>query len=551
MFVTESRKNFAIHTFAGIILSAYIFYCIGRGQDSHLLIHDGLDSLYVWYKVLAESGLILSPANTVVPIIGDLPRVAFGTGINVIPLLFSAFSPLTAYTINFIAIHVVAYASAYLLFSRHVCPSDRISAALAALCFSLLPFWPYAGLSIAGMPLVFYAFLNIQKYGLKYKDAVLLAVMPLYSSFLIAMMFAIALLTIMGTLQAIKIKRINKTFFLTIALFSAYYLAIDYQLVWFVLNPLYESNRTDFVAESLNLRQAIRLTIDNFLYSQYHAQALNKPVILCSIAIAFAAFVFKQRKLPPVPILYILGTISLTAVVYGFWDWGPTNELKEKVSLLNIVQFNRFHFLQPALWASAFCFSLSFIKKHAPCGIIIIALLGLMQIVCSFNYVAEEKAKENNITYRQFFAENQFTKVANYIQEPMGSYKVISIGLHPSIAQYNGFHTADFYAVNYPKAYKAHFRKVIEPELQKNEAIKSYFDNWGNRAYAFSDEAGLDFLPQRKGKTIHRYRINKTAAKSLNIQYALSGYKIENSNMELLETFEDADSAWTIYLYKI
>ena len=53
-------------------------------------------------------------------------------------------------------------------------------------------------------------------------------------------------------------------------------------------------------------------------------------------------------------------------------------------------------------------------------------------------------------SYRQFFLTWLFFEVAEYIGKPKSSYCVVSIGMHPSIAQMNGFFTLDGYQTNYP-----------------------------------------------------------------------------------------------------
>ena len=85
----------------------------------------------------------------------------------------------------------------------------------------------------------------------------------------------------------------------------------------------------------------------------------------------------------------------------------------------------------------------------------------------------------DNPNVESFFAKKQFSEIKNYINKPINSYRVASIGLHPSISLYNGFYTADGYFVNYPLEYKKKFRKIIEKELNKDKNLKSYYDNWG------------------------------------------------------------------------
>ena len=42
---------------------------------------------------------------------------------------------------------------------------------------------------------------------------------------------------------------------------------------------------------------------------------------------------------------------------------------------------------------------------------------------------------------KEFFAEEQFKEIKEYINGQPEEYRVASIGIHPAIAQYNGFFT--------------------------------------------------------------------------------------------------------------
>ena len=60
------------------------------------------------------------------------------------------------------------------------------------------------------------------------------------------------------------------------------------------------------------------------------------------------------------------------------------------------------------------------------------------------------------------------------------------------IAVMNDIHVIDGYYVIYPLSYKIKFRKIIEDELNQNQKLKKYYDDWGNRVYLFfSDKNNL------------------------------------------------------------
>ena len=110
----------------------------------------------------------------------------------------------------------------------------------------------------------------------------------------------------------------------------------------------------------------------------------------------------------------------------------------------------------------------------------------------------------------------------------------MTIGYDPMIAVMNKIYVIDGYHNVYPLDYKFKFRKIIEKELQKEAQYKKYYDNWGNRVYAFvSDKNEID--------------LNFKEAQSLGAKYIISKYEITNFNLKLIsDEFKNQ-----IYLYEL
>ena len=112
-------------------------------------------------------------------------------------------------------------------------------------------------------------------------------------------------------------------------------------------------------------------------------------------------------------------------------------------------------------------------------------------------------------TYHQFFDEELFSQITEYIKKPKQEYAVACIGLYPAVAQYNGFYCIDGYWNAYPLEYKHEFRKIIESELEKDNDLKNYYDHWGSRCYIFSSELGKEYRYGKNcGKVIQHLDIN-------------------------------------------
>ena len=139
--------------------------------------------------------------------------------------------------------------------------------------------------------------------------------------------------------------------------------------------------------------------------------------------------------------------------------------------------------------------------------------------------------KTNN-SFNSYYKYNTYKKIKILV----GSSRVASIGVNPMIAVMNDINVIDGYHTLYQLSYKIKFRKIIEQELNQNEKLKDYFDNWGNRVYLFySDKDNL--------------LINFNEVKNLGAEYIISSFPIKNQ--VLLSKYVLYDEKNKIYLYRL
>ncbi|WP_226781734.1 DUF6044 family protein [Oceaniglobus trochenteri] len=87
--------------------------------------------------------------------------------------------------------------------------------------------------------------------------------------------------------------------------------------------------------------------------------------------------------------------------------------------------------------------------------------------------------------------------VAGYYRAPeyaclktvIGDARVLSMGPDPMIAPANDIAALEGYHNLYPLAYRQAFRPVIAAKLAADADLRAYYDDWGNRVYAFGDRA--------------------------------------------------------------
>lgn len=556
---TYKISNKYIIVALGIILLYLSPYYI-LGQDAHVLILDNVDGAIPALKVLAQSGQIFGSMNSTIPqIMNGLPRNTIGSEFNLQVLLYCALPAFVAYVVNLTLMHLLAFMGMLLLLRRYILPEqkDSVLAIGVALTFALLPFWPYGGLSIAGQPLVLYAFLNIRGQRGNKWDWLILTLVPFYASLVYSFAFFLCVMGIWWLYEAIAKQRLNIKFLLAIIYMGLVFLLVEYRLVYNTFfDPGFVSIRTEFPLSRIpKFRTAVKTSLENFVFGQFHAASLQQWVVLPSALVVFAISAIK-RKIPSLlfGLLFLTGVISLW---YGFWFYAGWDPIKEHISFLGEFNFSRFHWLHPLLWYIIFALTLKIIAgksrwRHA----LAIGLICIQVVVLFANSNEMTEKKAGSPTWRQFFAEQMFTEIKDYIGKEQQDYRIVSIGMHPSITQYNGFYTLDAYASNYPLTYKHEFRRIIAGELDKSPFYRDYFDGLGgSRCYIFVDKLMTNSMMTKDSDIkIEKLDIDTAQLKKMGGQYVFSALEIENAkdiNLKLLKVFTDDQSAWKVYLYQI
>lgn len=527
------------------------------GENAHIRVHDNLDSNLSWYKVLAESGQIMGSVDATIEQIinGNLLRNAFGTEFSLIVWLYALFPTMTAYALSQTVTRIIAFLGMYLLLKKHFLKGTEwefvnIGTALA---LAFTPFWPSGMLSTLGMPLALWAFLNIRNGEKSWLNYLVLTLLPFYSSIVLGFFFFLSAMGLFWISDILRGKGWNLRFLFSIAYMTFIFLIVEYRLVYSFLFDDDPNSRDEYFHARLTFAHSLRLTMKNFIYGHHHAATIHTFVILPVILLAF--FIVFRRRLwkeeHRFVFLFILN--FLLSVWYAFWFYKGWLPLTERFHFLDTFNFARYHFLRPLVIYVLFALALKIFflqgrrwKKAVP------VLIGAQILVVSF--CNEEILFRDKPTVKQFYAVEQFREIKDFIAIPQEEYRVASIGLHPAIAQYNGFYTLDTYNNFYPLSYKYQFRKIIERELEKNKTIRVYFDEWGGRCYLFTAELGKHYMFKKHSKKkLKNLELNTEQFKKMGGNYIFSSIPIENAsdnNLKLENIFESDHSVWKIYLYK-
>ena len=551
-------------TYYKITLSLLVLYLsplLILGQDSHLRIHDGLIGWHDMAKVLVESGQLIGDQNSIVQApLNGIPRPMMGlSGFDFRFFLTQLLGSFPTLVINKILIHSIAFFGMYRLLTRHFLNREhdmKILSLGVALCFALLPHYPYIGLGVAAQPLALDAFLTIRKGKDIWTDWLVLTLIPFYSHLYHSFAWFLIFIGLLWAYDLISKKQFNGKFFSSIFFMGTVCLLVNYQTIYgiFIKTDL-PSIRVDYGADIdkvpftlFSVYQIITNILHTFAFSYPYNASLQTFFIIPATIIAI--YILFDRRIQESRMLFALALIVLCNFLFR------ANRNPAVVGLLDLKVWMDINtiYLIPMLWLVVFALALKLIIKHSTRGVSIAVALISLQVALSFFYHPEIQ-NHRKPSYRELFSVDLFKQIENHIGRPKSEYRVISIGLHPGISLYNGFHTFDGYHTGYPLQHKKAFRKIIAPELAKNEKNRRYFDNWGGRCYVFVDE--LEYAnwlySKNKNGVIQQLEINTNAFVELGGEYIFSAVEIKNheeNQLALEKVFENNTSPWRIFLYK-
>jgi len=552
------------------IISIYLFPLFLFGEDSLIEIHDTLDYIHVIHKVLAESGLIFSPTSATIPnFLNGVPRSTFGSEFNIVLWFYYFFGPFYAEVLQLVCKRFIAFWGMYRLLNNHVISSDqKLISVGVALTFALLPWNAMQGVTVVGQALALDIFLTIRKGKSHWCDWLIIALLPLASGFVFSFIFFLFFMTIIWLYDILIKKDPQVKFILAIFFMTTLFLGVEYRVLYAMFfDPTFVSVRTEFFSFKIisSLGHAIfkymQLGFTRFIgghtLSFHYATALQTlfiiPVAIVGIFIAY------DRRLNSKPLILLVLFSLFLHLSYGIiqipFHWEGTQWLIKEFEIFRTFRFYRFYFFTPILWYLIFAFSLKYILNYSRKGLQVVCIILALQTGYAFFYHDEIQQRNNKPTYQAFFAKNQFSAIEQFIGKDKSTYKVVSVGIHPSIALYNGFYTLDAYHANYPVEHKHAFRKIIEKELDKNPKNKAYFDDFAGRCYVFAAElAHGDWIyTKERNKKIQNLELNIEEFKKMGGEYVFSSVKIINyrkNQLELIKIFEDEVSAWKIFLYR-
>lgn len=547
---------------AGIV---YFFPFLILGENSYFTVHDNLDSEVQYLEVLKSSGTMYETNGSALiqNTMNGIPRAAYKSGLNFTSFLFSCFPAHMAYILNFIFTHLFAFFGMYLMLTTHFFKDekDKWLVVFASFLFSILPFYSIYGLTIAGQPLLFFAFLHLRnKTGKNRQNYLIISLFPFFVIGYLVSPFAFIILGIVWIMDLFRTKRINIHFLIGILLLLVFTLLADYQMYGMTFAKTgFVSHRTEWdSAKLMGLTPsfAIQSSITLFFETSYHTGSMPTKVILVLFLLALSiCFIEKKDKRL---LLTLFVSIILICAFYSIYFY-LVKYFGNKITLLKIFQWNRFSFILPFLWIFILTVSAANVGRHKVLHFFLAIMLSFQtvyiirknkEVMNNWKLVLGKKIDEP--TFARFYSKDLFNKIEKFINEPKSSYRLASLGINPAVTSFNGFYTLDGYQNSYDVNYKHEFRKIIKKDLEADAERRDYFDLWGSRCYLISKEY---IKSESTAQTfVSKLDFDFETYKKLGGKYLLSGKEIrypDSCGLFFNQKFTDKNSDYIVYLYKV
>lgn len=557
-------------------LCAAFFLCLAYwviGTKSYVQIHDQLDGEVLNYiygaKYLFTNTDVIPEFMNGMHVSSMTPPAPLGV------LFYKIFSPFWAYAIMHLFSVVVGFVGFFLLAKKIT--EHPIISFLTACIFIYLPFYPVYGLSVLGQPLLIWALWQIfDKKPLRYLYYFCIFLYAAGSSFALVGYAWILLLCIALIILLVRHKPIKEMAGAFLILLGTY-VVCNMQLIGTFLGlggASYSLHREEMVVVARE--DCWDYFLEIFLEGANYAQSYNGVIAIMALGILLLNPIWNvlvRKNKCSRNYFLLLGLFGLTVVISVLtvlWKAPWVVECRVAIGgVFKYFQADRISWLLPVCWYMilALCLHMIWVEWKKMWGMRYLVSLVCIVLLCSVVY--ENSTIYHNLrlmifpdTYNlmdwdEFYAEDVYEQVEEYIGKDKSTYKTVSLGITPAAALYNGFYCLDGYSNMYSLEYKHQFREVMAKELEKLEELRAYFDTWGNRCYLFNAETGNYMLiDKHSGASYENLELDTAKLYEMGARYLFSAMPIDNAEeigLALMrETpFATSESYFEVWLYEI
>lgn len=573
-FVWLTKYWFLFPVTGFLLLTTGVFF--GYGERSYIAVHDNMDLFLAQFQMLKNTGSFFKHGVNV-PFLGGISRDNLPSELSLYSVLYMIFPTYTAYVLG-ILLKILLGMFSFRLLARELYPEKymlyRPVIYMTGFAYGILWVFPAFGFAFASIPLCVYLLIKIYRHAGIWWYAALFAY-PLVSYFSYHGIFILGYLVIAVLWLSIRNKKPVWPLAAGLVVLALGYVVCEYRLFGQMLFSDEVTIRSTIVNPNLTLTEILREIATVWREGIFHADSVHGKVVLPVCVVYFLIHnglylwrkqgknIFRDR------FNFIMLFLIFNSVIYGLYDSEPVRSLVETlIPPLKGWQFNRTIFFNPFLWYAALfivlirLYDAGIWQMWAANAIVCVAVLVIILTPNRYNdlyatchnraYEHFHGTEVDELDYGQFYAQELFTEMKEdigYQGEWAAAY-----GFHPAVLEYNGIATLDGYLGFYSQQYKDDFRKVIAPALERVEATRIYYDDWGARAYLYS---GTDLSIVNATKTVYAtdcdIYIDAGAFRELGGEYIFSRIELGNAKeagLRLLKSYKAKDGSCTFYVYR-
>lgn len=568
MFKKLVQKYWSLF-FIGVFLAIVLIFVLIKGEGIYIQIHDTLDNNIVWLKMLKDNNLFWEREG-LVPFLGGVDRNYLYSPLKAYIWLYMIFPVFPAIIIGWY-IKIIISISGFLFLGKviEINNNEKFNLiVLAGFFYGILPTLPSCAIEFASIPFLLCLLILFYK---KFNWGYLIGIFffPVFSRFAVFGIFFCGYIVLFFLFDWFVKKRPSWKMILAMIVLAMGYILTEWRLFYMMIFSNEETIRSSIIINYTNLLGAIKDSANVFTEGQYHCGSLHSYVVLPACLLYFVYINFKYIKNNALKNIFLekfnwlIAWILFNCAVYGLDELKGFREIvRVVIPPLEGFGFSRSIWTNPFLWYFAFLIVLCKISKDI---IKYVLVFFAFSVLCfkpsTYNHIywnlrisAQEIFKgieTDELTYNEFYSEKLFEEIKKEIG--YNSEWSIAFGMHPAVLEYNGIATLDGYFTYYPLNYKKKFRKLIEPELKIDKDNKNYYDNWGGRAYIFSNE--VSYLPVKKMEVNSAVlNIDPNVFRELGGKYIFSRVEVINLadlGLEEVGIYSSSDSPYIIYVYRV
>lgn len=550
------------------------------GQGSYVQVHDQVDGEILNYIYQAK---YLFKGNIVPEFMNGMSKAAMTPPAPFGVLFYVVLPPYVAFVVMQGFVMLVGFWGMYCL-CKKMGMLEEI-AFVTAVLFASMPFYPTYGLAALGQPLLILCFAELIR-GMK-KPLPFLGIL-LYAGFssLTLVGYIWVCLGVLVGLGLILKKQPAKCFWAGWFVLVLTYVLTNLELFASLLGNGFTTHREEMVlTATADLWEKFKeLFFVGGSYSNVYSVAIF--AVTLAVLVIGGACVAKNCRCKDVTgaeiaalrtslreMIMLLVLIIILTLCAVLWNSQGIVELRKSLGgIFAYFQADRVYWTFPFLWMMLLAVVLQVLfllgkGKNVVKRTILFTTCFVLLALEGYQILRDSNFNKNirllliedyeQVTWESIYMEEVFEDIDELLDKDKENYSVVSLGIYPSVALYNGYTCADGYSNNYDLDYKHAFRRIQAAELEKNDEVRKYIDEWGNRLYLVDAKSGINgMVGKNQGLAYEGLSYDTEAMRDLNIKYVFAAAPITDASdmgWDVIEgsPFQSENSYYAIWVYDI